>query len=604
MIDDGDDVTQRRVTNFASRDVLPWLVAAGLLLALLTLAALGYWRASGVGPQVQVPMFYDAHYLYPRAWTQEQAAPGVPPPAPLAFWGENRVSQQFVAGSDNLAMLEVWLAGAEDTAVTLTLSDDQDRVYAGRIPLTNGPAGGIYRVSLPPIAAAGGHTFRLTLAAPDASESQPVTTRTVGGDRLGGALRINEYARPGNLALVTYARGVPGGWWLDAIGEQILPDVFRLRVQQYKPEPFKGEVFAALLVATAVLTFIFLVLATPGARPTLRGLGWGVTALLAAFLLWQAGSGRVSFAADGELAQADAPPALAPAPQTPARVIDDLAATLWTVRREPEARFVTTEVLAALPAIRVPAASRLSYPLVLAPNGRLRVGVAARGEGALQASVRVGDAELALREVTAVPSPSPSDAEWLELDLAPFAGNATAVELITRPLAGAPEGLWLMPQLSAETDWLLPDPLPADVEAAPAGQRFDDTVELVGYALDPSMPAPGAPLTVTLYWRALRTTPRYATVFVHLLSAQGEIVAQQDAQPVGNSYPLPLWQTDAIVADAHTLRVPPTAAVEGLTLAVGLYDPETLVRWTAVAPDGTPLPDGRAVLPLPGEDAP
>ena len=85
------------------------LLLAGLFLLLLFT---GRWRSSGVGPQVQVPMFYDAHYLFPRPWTQEQEAPGVPPPAPLSvLYGPNRVTQSFIAGADRLSMVEVWLAG-------------------------------------------------------------------------------------------------------------------------------------------------------------------------------------------------------------------------------------------------------------------------------------------------------------------------------------------------------------------------------------------------------------------------------------------------------------------------------------------------------------
>ena len=213
---------------------LPWLFVVVLALVLLLLMVLGWWRSSGVGPQVQVPMFYDAHYLFPRAWTQEQSAPGVPEPTPLAFYGPNRISQSFVSGSDRLSMVELWLAGQENEAVSVSLADDQGGIVSGDILLTAGLEGGrgfrhfgSYRLSFEPFLEAKDRRFTLTMTAPNATIEEPVVTRTVGGDRLGGSLNLNEYNRPGNLVLTTYASGLPGIWWLEAVGEQILPSLFR-----------------------------------------------------------------------------------------------------------------------------------------------------------------------------------------------------------------------------------------------------------------------------------------------------------------------------------------------------------------------------------------
>lgn len=272
----------------------PWLVALLLLLLLLVLIGVGWWRGTAVGPQVQVPMFYDAHYLFPRPWTMEQVAPGVPDPAPLAFYGANRVSQSFVNEGDRLGMVEVWLAGAEGLPVEVTLAADEGTTYRGRVNLAGGQDGRYYRLQFPIATPSANQAYRLTLYAPEATADAPAITRTVGGDRLGGGLRLNEFGRPGNLELRTYARGgFPGRWWLAAVGEQLLPDLFHLRLQQYKPEPFKGYVFEGLLLSFAVLSFGFLVLARPPGIRFLRALGWSLVALLAGFLLWQVGSGRL-----------------------------------------------------------------------------------------------------------------------------------------------------------------------------------------------------------------------------------------------------------------------------------------------------------------------
>ena len=151
------------------RQRLPWFISAGLALLLLILIGLGWWRSSGVGAQVQVPMFYDAHYLFPRPWTQEQAAPGVPEPAPLAFFGPNRISQSFVGGSDQLSMVEVWLAGQEKEPVVVSLVDDLGVGIGGEILLSKGVEGAVYRLAFEPYENAKGSLFTLTMTAPNAT---------------------------------------------------------------------------------------------------------------------------------------------------------------------------------------------------------------------------------------------------------------------------------------------------------------------------------------------------------------------------------------------------------------------------------------------------
>ncbi|NJN54634.1 MAG: hypothetical protein HC804_07675, partial [Anaerolineae bacterium] len=99
---------------------------------------IGRWQATSTGAQVQVPMFYDAHYLFPRPWTQQQEVPGVPAPFPVGFYGNNTISQPFVSGADDLEMVAVWLAGAEDTAVQAILTTDDHRRIAQRLCWTRG----------------------------------------------------------------------------------------------------------------------------------------------------------------------------------------------------------------------------------------------------------------------------------------------------------------------------------------------------------------------------------------------------------------------------------------------------------------------------------
>lgn len=73
---------------------------------------------------------------------------------------------------------------------------------------------------------------------------------------------------------------------------------------------------------------------------------------------------------------------------------------------------------------------------------------------------------------------------------------------------------------------------------------------------------------VRLYWQALEQRPLIdATIFVHLLDENGEIVAQNDARPWGGQYPTFIWDDGEIVETVHPLNLAPG----GYDLRVGMY---------------------------------
>lgn len=561
---------------------VPWRVTAVLALLFMLLLVFGHWRSTAAATQVQVPMFYDAHYLFPRPWIQAQEVPGVPEPFPVAFYGPNTVSQTFVSGADQLTAVELWLRASQTGSITVTLSDDRGPLYEGQLDDSN-PDGGYVRFSFPTIQAAEGRTFQVSLAAPEATQRNPAVTHTVGGDRLGGRFLLNEYARPGNLELRTYVTGTAV---FDALAEQLLPDLFRERLRQYKPPLFKGQTFAALLGLTGLLTVGLLVWLLAGRLK--QASGWLLAGLLLGGLGWQLGSGRVYL----PILQRDEPLVAVTAVTPPAtgqdlRVVNDLTAVLWTAERLPEKRFVTTE-LGDYPAIRVPAESALEYAITVPLNGRLQAGLQAVGEGTLVMAVEFNGERVSQTAVTAGDPP-----QWLDLDLTVWQGQGGILRLVTEPVAGTPDGLWLMPQLLARHDWLLSE-LPETTVAS--GHRLGDDIVLLGYSVEPAAPQPQDVVTVTLYWRGERPLPANATVFVHALNAAGELVAQSDGQPVQNSYPLINWPAGAIIADPHQVIWP---SVDMLSqLAIGLYDPVTLARLPVQNPDGTADSNGQALLPV------
>lgn len=553
--------------------------AAGVALLLLALAALsGWWRAAGTGPQVQVPMFYDAHYLFARPWTQAQSVPGVPPPALLAFHGANRVSQPFVAGADRLGLVSIWLEGPAGTPVTVGVHG-ADGAWAATVPLRAQP--GWFNVTVPLQRAVRGAAYTVTLHAPTATADRPVLTRTVGGDRLGGSLRLNEYGRPGNVVVQTYSKGGFGRTPFDALAEQVVPAVFRLRLQQYKPAPLKGATFGALLLATALLS-----VAATVAGAARRGHGasaalWTVALLAGSLLAWQAAAGRWLPPGRPVTALAPVPAPLAAAPPAGApRLSHDLTQLLWTAERRPEARFVTTGTLTDRPALLVPGDSALIYPLTVPLDGTFSAGLHNLGDRPLRFSVRFNDALLwettldAGRDGTA------------QVDLRALGGSSGALWLAVAPVDGAPVGGaptdpatvaagWVQPAIATAATWLAD----SAESAVPIDARFDDQVALVGYTLTPD--------GVTLYWRALQPTDRHPRVFVHWLAADGSVAAQVDRAPVRGTYPVALWQPGAVVVDGYDSAEFAPLPPGPLTLSVGLYDPATLVRWSATATDGS-----------------
>ncbi|MFN2253662.1 MAG: hypothetical protein ACK2U6_05410 [Candidatus Promineifilaceae bacterium] len=118
---------------------------------------------------------------------------------------------------------------------------------------------------------------------------------------------------------------------------------------------------------------------------------------------------------------------------------------------------------------------------------------------------------------------------------------------------------------------------PAAVDTGQATQvnaRFGDAILLDSFELSPS-PDPGGPLDVTLFWEALDSPAADYTVFVHLLDGDGQIVTAHDGMPAQDSFPTGAWKPGLVVADTHTLDIPPDLAPGTYQINTGLYLLET-----------------------------
>jgi hypothetical protein len=144
--------------------------------------------------------------------------------------------------------------------------------------------------------------------------------------------------------------------------------------------------------------------------------------------------------------------------------------------------------------------------------------------------------------------------------------------------------------------------------ANPFYANLNDELLLVGYELDsqrlatagghagqPS-PPPEDELAVTLLWQAARPMADDYTVFVHLLDADGTIVAQRDVQPFQGTYPTSVWTQGELLADTYLLPLPDTLPSGEYEVVVGLYVARSGQRLPAYDELGQRFPNDRIRL--------
>ncbi|MGQ9500999.1 MAG: 6-pyruvoyl-tetrahydropterin synthase-related protein [Anaerolineae bacterium] len=135
--------------------------------------------------------------------------------------------------------------------------------------------------------------------------------------------------------------------------------------------------------------------------------------------------------------------------------------------------------------------------------------------------------------------------------------------------------------------WLLPAaPLTEQDIPHLLAYRLGSTIQLLGYNLE------GAPAHLTLYWRASDRQSTSYTVFIHVYDEQGHMIAQADSLPLGGLYPTDAWLPGQIIADTHTLSLPPHAH----TLSVGLYELSSMQRLAVTSSDGQRVRDDAILI--------
>jgi hypothetical protein len=96
-------------------------------------------------------------------------------------------------------------------------------------------------------------------------------------------------------------------------------------------------------------------------------------------------------------------------------------------------------------------------------------------------------------------------------------------------------------------------------------------------------PVPGEAFHLLTFWEASGPTSTSLRIFVHLVDAEGTILAQSDVLGV----PSTQWRAGDRIVQAHDLMLPPDALPGPHQVRIGLYDPATNMRMRVNSPSGS-----------------
>lgn len=116
--------------------------------------------------------------------------------------------------------------------------------------------------------------------------------------------------------------------------------------------------------------------------------------------------------------------------------------------------------------------------------------------------------------------------------------------------------------------------------------NWGNQIALRGYKISSALARPGATISLKVYWECLAPLSQDYTVFVHIIDAQGKLLAQSDTQPRRGAYPTSLWDVGEIIPDEYSLTLPKDLAAGDYSIIVGWYEYSNLVRLGVSGVDG------------------
>jgi len=137
----------------------------------------------------------------------------------------------------------------------------------------------------------------------------------------------------------------------------------------------------------------------------------------------------------------------------------------------------------------------------------------------------------------------------------------------------------------------------ASMASDSSAARFGPQIRLLGHSLGQDAGA----LALTLFWQADEQPQTDYQVFVHVLDADGKMLAQADGPPVGGIYPTSAWLPGQIISDTHRIVLPEGSMPEGsrpASLEVGLYDLASMQRLPAAAARNAAEGNDAVIIPF------
>ncbi len=119
----------------------------------------------------------------------------------------------------------------------------------------------------------------------------------------------------------------------------------------------------------------------------------------------------------------------------------------------------------------------------------------------------------------------------------------------------------------------------------PQSINFQNQIELVGYALEPRVIAPGDSLQLTLHWRGQRPLDKNYSIFAHVRGGGETIWGQYDSWPLDGAAPTVTWTPGEIITDVRTLTIDAETPPSVYDIEIGLYD-ENVERLQVITPEG------------------
>lgn len=139
--------------------------------------------------------------------------------------------------------------------------------------------------------------------------------------------------------------------------------------------------------------------------------------------------------------------------------------------------------------------------------------------------------------------------------------------------------------------YVMPERRSPDGQVDSLNLSLGSDITLLGYRSGNVTLTAGEVTQLQLVWQARNKPAQRYKVFLQLLDARDQVIAQRDSEPVGDSRPTNTWEPGEVITDNHGVLIPPGTPPGAYRRIVGLYDRETGGRLR--------LPDGKDFVSLP-----